>query len=97
MLVVSEISDGTTALRRQRLDVGTNVSTTSWKGIKIYEHLSRLLSGRVDFNKMLTDLEKHLELKLIMTYMMHLLGHLLRFLLDLLQRFIRRRFINRYY
>lgn len=64
MLVVSEIADGTTALRRQRIDVGTNTSiTTSWKGIKIYEHLSRLLSGRVDFNEMLNALEKAFRLK----------------------------------
>ena len=41
MLVVSEIADGTSVLRRQRIDNGTNVSiTTSWKGIKIYEHLA---------------------------------------------------------
>ncbi len=59
MLVVSEIADGTTALRRQRLDVGQNISIpTSLKGIKIYEHLSRLLSGRVDFDEMLDALEK---------------------------------------
>lgn len=65
MLVVSEIADGTQALRRQRLDVGTNVSiSTSWKGIKIYEHLSRLLSGRVDFNEMLTALEKAFRVKI---------------------------------
>lgn len=65
MLVVSEIADGTTALRRQRVDVGTNTSiATSWKGIKIYEHLSRLLSGRVDFNEMLVALEKAFRLKI---------------------------------
>lgn len=65
MLVVSEIADGTTALRRQRLDVGTNVSiATSWKGIKIYEHLSRLLSDRVDFNEMLLAIEKAFKLKI---------------------------------
>jgi hypothetical protein len=65
MLVVSEIADGTTALRRQRIDNGTNVSiTTSWKGIKIYEHLTRLLSGRVDFNEMLINLEKAFRLKI---------------------------------
>lgn len=65
MLVVSEIADGTTSIRRQRLDVGTNVSiTTSWKGIKIYEHLSRLLSGRVDFNQMIDALEKAFKLKI---------------------------------
>jgi len=65
MLVISEIADGTQSLRRQRLDVGTNVSiTTSWKGIKIYEHLSRLLSGRVDFNEMLEALDKAFKLKI---------------------------------
>lgn len=65
MLAVSEIADGTSSLRRQRLDVGTNVSiTTSWKGVKIYEHLSRLLSGRVDFNEMLTALEKAFKLRI---------------------------------
>lgn len=65
MLVVSEIADGTTSIRRQRLDVGTNVSiTTSWKGIKIYEHLSRLLSGRIDFNQLIDALEKAFKLKI---------------------------------
>jgi len=64
MLVVSEISDGTTALRRQRIDNGTNVSiTTSWKGIKIYEHLTRLMSNRVDFNTMLDGISKALKTK----------------------------------
>lgn len=65
MLVVSEIADGTTSIRRQRLDVGTNVSiTTSWKGIQIYEHLSRLLSGRIDFNQLIDALEKAFKLKI---------------------------------
>ena len=65
MLVISEIADGTSALRRQRLDVGTNVSIpVSWKGIKIYEHLSRLLSDRVDFNEMLQALEEAFRLKI---------------------------------
>lgn len=65
MLVVSEIADGTTALRRQRLDAGDNVSiSTSWKGIKIYEHLTRLLSGRVDFNEMLDNLDRAFRIKI---------------------------------
>jgi hypothetical protein len=65
MLVISEISDGRQSLRRQRMDVGTNTSiVTSWKGIKIYEHLSRLLAGRVDFNEMLQALDKALKLKI---------------------------------
>lgn len=65
MLVVSEIADGTQSLRRQRIDVGTDVAiNTSWKGVKIYEHLTRLLSGRVDFNEMLAAIEKALRLKI---------------------------------
>lgn len=65
MLVISEIADGTTALRRQRLDAGTNINIpTNWKGIKIYEHLSRLLSGRVDFNQMLDALDKAFKLRI---------------------------------
>ena len=65
MLVISEISDGRQSLRRQRLDVGTNTSiTTAWRGIKIYEHLSRLLSGRVDFNEMLAALDKAFKLQI---------------------------------
>jgi len=65
MLVVSEIADGTSALRRQRIDRGTDVSiATSWKGVKIYEHLSRLLAGRVDFNEMLEALEKAFRIKI---------------------------------
>ena len=64
MLVVSEIADGTSSLRRQRIDNGTNTSiTTSWKGIKIYEHLSRLMSNRVDFNVMLDGISKALKTK----------------------------------
>lgn len=65
MLVVSEIADGTQALRRQRLDVGTNVPIpTTLKGIKIFEHLSRLISGRVDFNEMLEQIEKAFRVKI---------------------------------
>ena len=65
MLVVSEIADGTQALRRQRLDVGTNVPIpTTLKGIKVFEHLSRLISGRVDFNEMLEQIEKAFRVKI---------------------------------
>ena len=65
LLTISEIADGTSALRRQRIDVGTNISiTTSWKGVRIYEHLSRILSGRVDFNEMLNNIEKAYRLKI---------------------------------
>lgn len=65
MLVVSEIADGTTDLRRQRLDVGGYTSIpTSWKGVKVYEHLTRLLSGRVDFDEMLDALEEAFRVRM---------------------------------
>jgi len=65
VLTVSEMADGFTSLRRQRLDVGGNTSiTTSTKGIKIYEELNRLLSGRADFDVLLKALEKAYKLKI---------------------------------
>lgn len=51
LFVVSDISRGNQALRRQRIDDGEHVRIpTQTKGIKIYEELDRVLSGRVDFN-----------------------------------------------
>jgi len=51
LFTVSEIADGTQGLRRQRLGGVSEVSIpTSLKGVKIYEELSRILAGRVDFN-----------------------------------------------
>lgn len=49
---VDEIAPGSQALRRQRLGSFKDVSLkTSYKGVKIYEELERVLSGQVDFNK----------------------------------------------
>lgn len=49
--IVSDVSRGNQALRRQRIDDGEHVRIpTQLKGIKIYEELDRVLSGRVDFN-----------------------------------------------
>ena len=51
LFVVSEIAAGTQALRRQRLGGSSETSIpTARKGVKIYEELNRVLSGRVDFN-----------------------------------------------
>lgn len=48
---VAEIADGTQGLRRQRLGGRNEVSLpVKRKGVKIYEELDRVLSGRVDFN-----------------------------------------------
>ena len=51
---VDEIANGTQALRRQRLGgVSTFSIATKRHGVKIYEELSRMLAGQVDFNKMI--------------------------------------------
>lgn len=54
LYVVSDVSRGNQALRRQRIESGTHVRVpTTPKGIKIYEELDRVLSGRVDFNELI--------------------------------------------
>jgi len=50
--VVSEIAEGTQALRRQRMFGGEDITIkTKVFGVQIYEELARVLAGRVDFNK----------------------------------------------
>lgn len=51
LFVVGNIARGSQAIRRQRLNAGEKVSVpTNVHGIKVYEELSRLMAGRVDFN-----------------------------------------------
>ena len=51
LFVVSDAAEGTQGIRRQRLG-GVNEVTipTSFKVVRIYEELNRVLSGQVDFN-----------------------------------------------
>lgn len=54
LFVVSDVADGTQGIRRQRLGGVTETSIpTTMKMVRIYEELNRVLSGRVDFNKMI--------------------------------------------
>ena len=54
LFTVSEIADGTQAIRRQRLLGETDVTITpTVHAVRIYEELSRVLAGRVDFNHMI--------------------------------------------
>jgi hypothetical protein len=51
LFLVADAAQGTQAIRRQRLNVGSYVTIArTLKTIKIYEELNRMLSGRVDFN-----------------------------------------------
>lgn len=59
VFIVSDIADGTQGLRRQRLAGGEEITVkTQLKGIKIYEELRRILSGRVDFNELIDRVSK---------------------------------------
>ena len=54
LFVVDDVSEGNQAVRRQRLSGPTDVVIpTSMKMVRIYEELTRVLSGRVDFNHMI--------------------------------------------
>lgn len=58
-LIVAKIADGSTSIRRQRLNVGQAVSIdTELHAIKVYEELNRLLAGRVDFNTLVDRLTR---------------------------------------
>lgn len=57
--IVAKIADGSTSIRRQRLNVGQYVSIeTQMHAIKVYEELNRLLAGRVDFNTLVDRLSR---------------------------------------
>ncbi len=56
MFKVASIADGTSDLRRQKLDNGQMTVGTSPKGIKIYTELMHFLTGRIDWNKMIQKL-----------------------------------------
>ena len=66
LFVVSDVADGTQAIRRQRLGGATEVPIpTSMKMVRIYEELNRILSGRVDFNKFIDKVSQSFEQKLL--------------------------------
>lgn len=64
--VVADIADGTQGARRQRLAglSETNIPT-SYKAVRIYEELNRVLSGRVDFNLMIEKVSESFRRKLL--------------------------------
>ena len=62
-LVVSRISkDGRVALDRQRFDEGHELSIrVETYGIKVYEHIARILLGRADWSKLVARLNEAVE------------------------------------
>lgn len=59
LFVVSKAADGTQGVRRQRLGGVTEATIpTELRVVRIYEELNRVLSGRVDFNTMITKVSE---------------------------------------
>lgn len=58
-LIVAKIADGSTSIRRQRLNAGQFINIdTEMHAIKVYEELNRMLAGRVDFNTLVDRLTR---------------------------------------
>lgn len=61
---VALIADGTGDLHRDRLDVGELTVKTHIYGVGVYEELSRLLAGRVDFADLVANVARSYENKI---------------------------------
>jgi hypothetical protein len=63
---VAEIADGTQGIRRQRLGgYNTTSINTTYKAVKIYEELQRVLEGTVDFNYFISKVSDAFKQKLL--------------------------------
>lgn len=63
---VAEIADGTQGIRRQRLGGSSTTSIdTTFKAVKIYEELQRVLEGKVDFNYFISKVAESFRQKLL--------------------------------
>lgn len=59
LFVVSDMASGSQSLRRQRLNVGQEVEVKPTPhGVRIYEELNRVLSGRIDFTDLIDTVTK---------------------------------------
>lgn len=66
LFVVSDAADGTQGIRRQRLGGVSETSIpTSFKVVRIYEELNRVLSGQVDFNYFINKVSDSFRKKLL--------------------------------
>ena len=66
LFVVSDAADGTQGIRRQRLGGVSETSIpTSFKVVRIYEELNRVLSGQVDFNYFINKVAESFRKKLL--------------------------------
>jgi len=66
LFTVSEAADSTQGIRRQRLAGYHQISVpTSFKVVKIYDELNRILTGQIDFNNMIQRVGESFRRKLL--------------------------------
>lgn len=66
LFVVSDAAEGTQGIRRQRLGGSSETSIpTTFKVVRIYEELNRVLSGQVDFNHLIDKVAESFKKKLL--------------------------------
>lgn len=66
LFTVSEMADGSQAIRRQRLGGYERVTIpTTYKGVRVYEEMNRVLSGQVDLNHMIDRVSASFQQKLL--------------------------------
>ena len=66
LFVVSDAAEGTQGIRRQRLGGSNKISIpTSFKVVKIYDELNRVLSGQIDFNKFIQKTAESFRRKIL--------------------------------
>lgn len=66
LFVVADAADGTQGIRRQRLGGVSQTSIpTTFKVVRIYEELNRVLSGQVDFNAFIQKVSESFRKKLL--------------------------------
>ena len=66
LFVVADAADGTQGIRRQRLGGATEAQIqTTYKVVRIYEEMNRVLSGRTDLNAAINAVAKSFNQKLL--------------------------------
>ena len=66
LFTVNTTADGTQGVRRQRLGgVSEFTIPTTFKTVRIYEELNRVLAGRVDFNSMINKVAESYQKKIL--------------------------------
>lgn len=66
LFVVADAADGTQGIRRQRLGGVSQTSIpTTFKVVRIYEEMNRVLSGQVDFNYFINKVSESFRTKLL--------------------------------